>query len=323
MIRLRKLLAVMIVCGIVIAGFLAGCDKFDPGQRKANKPPETTLSFSPDEGDTANYRVRLNWFGWDEDGEIAYYQVVWDWHNTIVHSKGDSIWTDWSKADWRNVVNTDSVFLVSASADTVTEDRGYEGHRFAVRAVDNELAKDESPETIEFTAFTVVPNTTILRGPAGVTGPMVTFEWIGTDRDGVITGYQYNLYRWDDSTSDWILVFESDVLPFDQVVRIFGPLAGRHKFEVTSVDDAGAWDQTPATSIFTCNPELAGPKLFIHSNIFETFTFRGPVWPSRFNIPIPIFAGERRTTTRRSGPHGRSSTGSPGSDPISAGTRST
>ena len=168
MISFRKLLAVMILFGIVIAGFLTGCDKADPGNRHPNVPPETTLSFSPDEGDTANYRVRLNWFGWDEDGEIAYYQTVWDWADSIVNSETGKV--DWDEADWRNVVNTDSVFLVSASEDTVTEDRGFEAHRFAVRAVDNEFAKDDTPETIEFTAFTIVPNTTILRGPAGVAG---------------------------------------------------------------------------------------------------------------------------------------------------------
>jgi len=51
------------------------------------------------------------------------------------------------------------VFLVSASADSIDEDRGYEAHTFAVRAVDNEGARDLSPETIAFTAFTVVPDT--------------------------------------------------------------------------------------------------------------------------------------------------------------------
>ena len=26
----------------------------------------------------ANYRVRMNWFGWDPDGEISYFLTKWD-----------------------------------------------------------------------------------------------------------------------------------------------------------------------------------------------------------------------------------------------------
>jgi hypothetical protein len=41
--------------------------------------PETTLSFSPDGGDTADYCVRM----WDPDGEIAYCERVWDRPDSI------------------------------------------------------------------------------------------------------------------------------------------------------------------------------------------------------------------------------------------------
>ncbi len=272
MIWLRRLLVVAMIGGVLAAGFLAGCTK-SSGERVPNIPPETTLSFAPETGDTANYRVRMNWFGWDPDGEIAYF------------------WTKWDTLDWVRVVNTDSVFLVSASADTVDEEKGYEYHTFAVKAVDNEGAEDDSPEEIAFTAFTIVPNTEIIRGPSGVTGPMVSFEWIGRDRDGVIVGYEYKLYRYEGD--EWFEVTASGPLGPDETSVIFGPLAGRHMFEVWSLDDAGAPDLTPATRIFTCNPELAGPKLLIRSNVFGSFLFRGPVWADDYNLPIPIFAGER------------------------------
>ena len=64
-------------------------------------------------------------------------------------------------------------------------------------------------------------------------------------------------------------------------------------FEVRAVDDAGAADQTPARREFICNPQLAGPRLYIGSNIFGSFEFRGPVWRESANDAIPIFAGER------------------------------
>jgi hypothetical protein len=290
MMLLKRLLAVAVLAAAVAALLLSGCSKFDPGKRVANIRPETTLSFSPDVGDTANYRVRMNWFGWDVDGEIAYYETIWDWPDSIVDTELDTIY--WDQAEWRRVVNTDSVFLVGAAADTNSTLRWYGIHDFAVRAVDNEGAEDLTPEVIAFTAYTVVPDTEILRGPAGVTGPMVTFEWLGSDRDGVIVGYEYRLYRREGN--EWFLVTESGLLGADETSTIFGPLAGQHRFEVWSIDDAGADDhQTPASRIFTCNPELAGPKLYIRTNVFGTFAFRGPVWPDEFNLPIPIFAGER------------------------------
>jgi hypothetical protein len=278
MIWLRRLTAGAVLLAIAAVLVMAGCSKFDPGNRVANQPPETTLSFSPGEGDTANYRVRMNWFGWDPDGEIAYFRTKWD------------------EEDWQTVVNTDSVFLVSASGDTVDEERGYEYHTFAVKAVDNEGAEDDSPEEVAFTAYTIVPNTRILRGPSGVTGPMFTFEWQGSDRDGVVVGYHYRLWAytgeaghpWGDEP-----IYASDFLGPDVTSWTSGPYDGLHKFEVWATDDAGASDLTPATRQFTCNSALAGPKLYLSSNVFGSYVFQGPVWSSSFNLPTPIFAGER------------------------------
>ncbi len=275
MIGFKRTLAVLLITGILIVVLLAGCTKFSPGRVDENIPPETTLSFAPDEGDHANYRVRMNWFGWDPDGEINYY------------------WTKWDTFDWVRVVSTDSVFHVSAHADSVDSLKGYEYHSFSVKAVDNEGAEDPSPENISFTAFTLVPDTHILRGPSGVTGPMVTFEWSGTDRDGVIASYAYRLFRWETSVPGWIEVANQDSLGAEHTVANFGPLAGLHKFEVCATDDAGASDQSPAVREFTCNPELAGPKLYAYSNIFGLRVFRGPVWNPDYNLPTPIFAGER------------------------------
>ncbi len=277
MIGFKRTLAVLLIVGVLIVILLAGCTKFNPGTPEPNLRPETTLSFAPDEGDDANYRVRMNWFGWDADGTIDYY------------------WTKWDTLDWVRVVNTDSVFLVSAHADTVDSLKGYEYHSFSVKAVDNDGAEDLTPENVSFTAFTLVPDTDIVRGPSGVTGPMVTFEWIGTDRDGVIASYAYKLFRWEVSTLEWIQVAHQDSLPADHTVANFGPLAQLHRFEVWATDDAGAADQSPAVREFVCNPELAGPKLFAYSNVFGLRVFRGPVWNPIYNLPSQIFAGERIT----------------------------
>jgi hypothetical protein len=281
MMWMKRLIAVVLVGGLLLAALLTGCTK-GAGDRRPNLPPETMLSFSPEDGDTSSYRVRMNWFGWDPDGEIAYFLTRWD------------------ADDWARVVNTDSVFLVSASEDTVELDKGYEYHTFRVKSIDNEGEPDPTPEVISFTAFTLVPETQITRGPSGVTGPMVTLEWLGRDRDGVIAGFQYHLLRWNESGQggwDQVLPDPLDgvwisVGPEDNSL-ILGPLDGLHRFEIRAIDDAGAQDQTPARREFTCNPGLAGPRLYIGSNVFGLFAFRGPVWPDDANIPIPIFAGER------------------------------
>ncbi len=277
MMGFKRTLAVLLIVGVLIVVLLAGCTKFSPGDPAENIRPETTLSFAPDQDDNASYRVRMNWFGWDPDGKVAYY------------------WTKWDTMDWVRVVSTDSVFLVSAHADSVDSLKGYEYHSFSVKAVDNDGDEDLSPESISFTAFTLVPDTDIVRGPSGVTGPMVTFEWLGTDRDGVIASYAYKLFRWEISTLEWIQVSSQDSLDADCTVANFGPLAGLHRFEVWSTDDAGASDQSPAVREFTCNPDLAGPKLYAYSNVFGLRVFRGPVWNPDYNLPTPIFAGERLT----------------------------
>jgi hypothetical protein len=283
MVWTRRLVAAVLVAAALLALVLAGCEK-SLGERVANLAPETTLSFSPDDGDTANYRVRMNWFGWDPDGEISYFLTKWD------------------TLDWVRVVNTDSVFLVSASGDTVDEQNGFEYHTFSVKAVDNEGMEDASPEVVSFTAFTSVPETQFLQvggGPTGTTGPMVSFRWQATDQDGVIVGYDYRLSRWDAIDHEWDQVLPDPLVAEwievgpDISTASFGPLAGRHLFEVRAIDDAGAADQTPARREFTCNPALAGPRLYVGSNVFGLFQFRGPVWPESANDAIPIFAGER------------------------------
>jgi hypothetical protein len=275
----RRLAVGALIGGIVVVGLLAGCSKLNPGERPANMPPQTTLSYSPVGGDTASYRVRMNWFGWDEDGEIDHFRTKWD------------------SEDWANVVNTDSLFLVSASANTL----GFEYHTFRVAAVDNEGAVDASPETVAFTAYTVLPQTVIDRGPTGTTGPMVTFEWHGEDRDGVIVGYEYRLLKFDNGMWQQVVppVAEGRWAPVgaEATSVLFGPLDGLHRFSVRAIDDAGAHDVTPAKRQFNSRFDLAGPTLYVRSAQFGTQKFRGPVWPSTFNLPTPIFAGERLSFT--------------------------
>lgn len=281
MIWFKRVIVLAMLCGLVALGFL-GCSKFDPGEPNENIRPETTLSFSPEEGDTANYRVRMNWYGWDPDGEISHF------------------WTRWDDEDSLRVTSTDSIFLVAATAvpqDTVSGEfapNAYDVHTFSVWAVDNADQQDLTPETISFTAYTVLPETEILRGPSGPTGSMVTFEWAATDRDGVITGYKYVLSAYEGGQWNAVATNGDSLVPPRETTIVFGPLptGTTHRFEVWAVDDAGAEDKTPAMREFTCR-DVGGPQLFIRTNVFGIKSFRGPVWSEIHNLPTPIFAGER------------------------------
>ncbi len=266
-------LAALLLFVILGVSILAGCGKKDTGSIDPNIPPETVLSSSPDAGDTVSYRVYMNWFGWDPDGEVTHYLVMWD------------------SLDWISTVCMESTFCVSAQVDTVDSLHMYGYHTFSVKAVDNDGEADPTPATISFSAFNVLPETEIIEGPAGITGSFVDIEWLGSDSDGEIRGYGYVLFERIDF--EWVEVASEDSLGADETVAGFGPLAGTHRFEVWACDDQWASDPTPAALEFTC---CSGPTgdLRIRSNVFCTMIFRGMDWEESYSscMPIQILAGE-------------------------------
>ena len=137
MTRFKKLLVLTMFAGVLASCFLLGCSKFEPGGRAANIPPETTLSFSPDEGSTANYRVRMNWVGWDADGEIAFFETAWD--------KPDSVegWSRWIDSAGRAVVSTDSIFMLEAANEF--DEANAQSNRNTVRQVRPAAVAGEAP----------------------------------------------------------------------------------------------------------------------------------------------------------------------------------
>ncbi len=258
---------------ILAISILAGCGKKDAGNIDPNIPPETVLSSSPDAGDTVSYRVRMNWFGWDPDGEVTHYLMMWD------------------SLDWTSTVCTESTFCVSAQVDTVDSLYTYGYHTFSVKAVDNEGEADPTPATISFSAFNVLPETEITDGPAGITGSFVDIAWLGSDSDGEIAGYGYMLF--ERINFDWVEVASEDSLGVAETTISLGPLFGTYRFEVWAYDDQWGADPTPAALEFSC---YAGPTghLNIRSNVFRTMVFRGMDWEESYSpyMPIQILAGE-------------------------------
>ena len=93
--RSESVVAALIVALTALL-LLAACSKQNPGAISQNVPPETTLSFVSDAGDTTEFRVHLRWGGNDPDGEVVAYLARWD------------------TLDWFAASGTDSVFVLTA-----------------------------------------------------------------------------------------------------------------------------------------------------------------------------------------------------------------
>ncbi len=271
----RALVVVALGCLVAFMTAISGCTKISPVSTSPNLAPETTLTARGEPAPGGARQILLQWLGSDEDGSVDHYLVRLD------------------TLDWHEVTRTESVFVFPGPTKRPRRADEEERHSFTVKSVDDRGEEDPTPAVVWFTPRNELPETVIVNGPEAVTGPMVFFEWAGTDPDGVIAAYDYRLLaRWD---SEWHQVVpdpssgESITVGPDVTTVLFGPLAGMHKFEVWATDDEGGEDPTPAECIFTCNPELAGAVLTVSTNVLGTHAFRGPVWPDSYNVPVDVF----------------------------------
>ncbi|MDM7914092.1 MAG: hypothetical protein ACE15D_01695 [Candidatus Eisenbacteria bacterium] len=122
-------------------GLLGGCREQSTAPIDRNSPPETFLTSAPGDSQTTFYRVRLYWSGADRDGAVTGYDVAIT----------DSLPTE-DEFTWRRTQRTDSLITFQ-----VEETREVLGHRFYVRAVDNEGKIDETPAWVFFGARDNVP----------------------------------------------------------------------------------------------------------------------------------------------------------------------
>ncbi len=271
----RALVVAALGCLLALVAAISGCTKTSPVSTSPNRTPETTLTARGDPIAGGARQVVLQWIGIDEDGSVDHYLVRLD------------------TLDWHRVTCTESVFAFPKQTKRPRLADEEEKHSFTVKAVDDRGQEDPTPAVIWFTPRNDLPETEIVNGPAAVTGPMVCFEWAGTDPDGVIAAYDYRLSRWNGGEWEQVVpdpsVAPSVTVGPEVTTVFFGPLAGLHEFEVWATDNEGGEDPTPAECTFTCNPELAGARLTVSTNVLGTHPFKGPVWPNSYNIPVDIF----------------------------------
>jgi hypothetical protein len=180
-----KLIALLAI--VASSGWhLTGCS--DPGgELVENKPPTVWLSSAPPEGTVESYTIKMNWGGWDPDGEVSHYEFCITDNDRSSFNPADTVGPD----KWHRVYSNDSTFTFTADVlvDTNTTDLVTDftrSHTFFIRAVDMEGLASRRPEYRSFTAHTLSPRVEIdiprrnQFNPAQVP-PITTFRWTATD----------------------------------------------------------------------------------------------------------------------------------------------
>lgn len=306
----------------LVAVLFGGCSKDKgAGPEPVRLAPETELTYAPLEGDTAGYRVRLFWNGFDKDGEVIRFRFAVD---------GDTSETDLTK--WQTTTAKDTTLLLLV--DPVKEIRG---HVFWVAAEDNEGKIDPTPAKRFFSTKTIPPWSEILRGPSAfnsLIGPNFTFEWEGTDPDGGETGgrapvdsFEYLLLLMNAVNDPNFPPTHKPLPNFDQTfytnlinastgdtlnspdhgdwrwtgirgnrLRVRNATPGEYVFALRAVDQAGAREKNLAfvrnIRHFTVSLRNPGPQLCVSASVLTVplSCTSGPIdFPRR---EIQIFEGE-------------------------------
>jgi hypothetical protein len=247
-------------CCLLGLVLLWGCRREVPSTFDSNLAPETYISRAPADSTLAYYRVHLYWNGADEDGQIQYFEYSVTDSNKV---PGED--TPGFTGFYRTTL-TDSLFALSADNPQIL------GHRFYVRAVDNEGKVDPTPAWAYFVANNFnFPNVTFKtqRGewidrsgnPRSITlrslnrfnptdtigvGGKVYLSWTGNDVDdgGYVVGYEYRISA-SPAFIGGTLADTSLTLDFSPVVSGGNAqyFSGTEAIQVRAIDDAGAKTQ--------------------------------------------------------------------------------
>ncbi len=240
--------------------FLWSCRRENPSNFDSNLAPETYISGAPTESTLAYYRVHLYWQGADPDGKVDHYEYAVTDSNRVPGELTPGF------SGYYRTSATDSIFVLSADQPQIL------GHRFYVRAVDNEGKLDPTPAWAYFIAHdvnfpyvtfhTAVGRWTDSNGQErsvsihsnnqysptdtiGV-GGNVSYTWSGGDVDpgGSVVGFEY---RGTTSTgfTGGTLADTAFSASFEPTQSASGPVyfSGNDVLQVRAIDDAGAKTQ--------------------------------------------------------------------------------
>jgi hypothetical protein len=238
---------VLVILGIAFTIGMMGCEAENPGEPKANKPPDTYIAeASP--GNTTN----ISFYGTDDDGFVDRFAYKWD--------------TD---ADWTETTDQNVVFIdaFASEEDTMV---------FYVKGIDDEGVEDPTPAEITLTPTNALPETELTGGPefGKTAGEDVTFKFEGEDldADGSIASFEYTL----DSLDNW------QETPADYPYAPYlGLSPGVHVFYVRAVDNLGGKDPSPAQVAFIVESDKFRPTIVNKSPLGD-----GDGWYKDVAIPF-------------------------------------
>lgn len=285
--RRRAAFAVILAAG-TLSVLLFGCRDELTTELDTNLLPDTYLTGAPAESTTTFYRVHLYWYGNDTDGKVVGYEFAIT----------DSFPADEDTITYSYTERTDSLFLFP-----VTQGQQVLGHRFYIRAVDNDGGVDPEPAQTFFGAIDLIPPvveftvaeayhpdydstyTLTSTNPSVPTdtvdaGWNVRFHWEGVDADrmidefgdtisvGQILQYEYWLAPWDPSPTtagigDTVMAYEN-------------LSSGKYRFSVRAMDDAGFTGLDPAVRTFVWNrdPDTEFVRAFNENTGKEEIVFK-------------------------------------------------
>jgi len=186
------------LCSILL---LLSCETENPGEPKANEPPDTYISEA-----SAGSITTISFYGTDTDGFVDNFQYQW---------AGE---IDWTVTSRRTVSFTN---LFSSETDVKV---------FYVKGIDNQGLEDPTPAELSLTPSNTLPETEITSGPefGSITGEDVIFTFKGADKEegGSIVKFEYTM----DNLDNWL----ERPLDFAQV-SFSGLTNGPHVFYVRAV----------------------------------------------------------------------------------------
>jgi hypothetical protein len=122
----RRPVRLALLLGFLCLVLVWSCRRDQPSGFDRNLPPETMLTGAPPESTSSYYRVHLQWFGTDPDGYVVHYEYsVTDTSRVPGEDMPGT-------TGYTRTTRTDSTFVLAANKTQTL------GHRFYVRAVDNE-----------------------------------------------------------------------------------------------------------------------------------------------------------------------------------------
>lgn len=228
-------------------GLVGGCREQSTAPIDRNQPPETFITSAPGDSQTNFYRVDIHWWGSDYDGMVSGFDVA----------VTESLPTV-DQIQWHRTLRSDSILSFP-----VEETREVFGHRFYVRAIDNEGKVDPSPCWIFFGAKdNISPSVHFIESVGvGPHGEIRQLNSVNPDfpTDTIPTGWGVR-FRWKGIDLDRAIDSNGDTIQVGQVTHLFyrllpvetGYLGGDSTYQFAEYP-ASFFNRFPQGSVYAFN----------------------------------------------------------------------